>query len=164
MSLDNNKLTIENLSSHEVPVLRTYYNVNLNGDIINRTTRQVLKSDYSQGGRRNTRIIIRERQFRRKLKRGLKIRRKYSVISNARFMIETFFSIQFNYRIFYIDGDKTNTHITNLMIKDTMQRYITRDYEPTYVRLADYLPLVIKNIEYYNKYQTILYRVVLELK
>lgn len=40
-------------------------------------------------------------------------------VSNARLMIDTYFVVKFKYVIEYVDGNKGNTHITNLVLRKT---------------------------------------------
>lgn len=134
-----------NLSKYRLFVPRTQYTINLNGDFINEDNDTLLKSDYTQQGRKNTRLVYTPRQIRRPFRGKMRVKRKYRVFSNARYMVDSFFSLDFPYKIFYKDGDKTNTAITNIIIKDTIQRYKTEDYSPTYIDLEQFLPLIHKN-------------------
>lgn len=147
MKTGKNKLTLEknDFSFYRLVIPQSIYTIDLNGDIRNSKTNLVLKSDYTQDNRRNTRIHYTAREIVRIVRKRVKRKRRYKVVSNARLMINTFFSISFNYKIFYKDGNKANTSITNLIIKDTEQRWKSQTYQPVYIDLSDFLPLIERN-------------------
>lgn len=145
-----------------LPIAKTDYKIDLTGTIINRYG-EPLKSDYSQQDRRNTRIYFKPRIIKKRRYGKLRVRRKYKVVSNARLLIETLFVIPFTYKIFYIDGNKRNTSLENLYIKDTTKYYTTNTYEPTYWYLKDYLDMIKLRYEMYKEHPIMFQKIVLSL-
>lgn len=141
---------------------RTNYTIDLTGTIYNRHGVE-LKSDYTQQGRRNTRIYYKPRQIVRTLYHKRRRKRMYKVVSNARTMVEQVFVIPFSYKILYIDGDKSNTSLTNLIIKDTLKYYNTNTYEPTYICLEDYMEEIMYRYELYKQHPIMFQKIVISL-
>lgn len=120
MNQERRVLKTEN--RYPLPILGTNYEIDILGDITNKRTGTILKSNYTKKeGQRNTNIYykprVKKRLNRRKKKPTLKFWGGSKTISNARFMLDTYFIIQFKYKIFYKDGDLSNTCIDNLIIR-----------------------------------------------
>lgn len=148
-----NKLMVE--INRPLPIKGTNYLIDLNGDIYNKRTGVKLKSNYSKYGQRNTVIyfkpLFKVHVDRRRSKQKRKIIRKTKTIANARQMLETYFIINFKYKILYKDGDKSNTHMSNLIIRknvtfDTIDgNELITVVEKTY-REGDYQKIIIKDV------------------
>lgn len=109
-------------NNYPLPIITTNYTIDINGDIINTRTGTLLKSTYTKKeGQRNTRIYYKfhEKRKLRKRKRGThwEVWNQSKTISNSRYMLNSYFTFDFHYKIFYKDGDKSNTRIDNLIVR-----------------------------------------------
>ena len=134
-----------NLIDVRLPIKRTAYEIDLAGNIYNINSNKRLRSQITKNGTISTRIYYPPQIIRDTYRGNIRQQKEYKVVSNARLMINTFFSIGFKYKIIYKDGDKTNLKIDNLVIKQTIRKG-THYYDGEIVNLSDFKYLIENRI------------------
>lgn len=133
------------MERYNLPLKRTPYVISLDGYIYNANTARRLKPQKTASGTVSTRIYYPPQIETSTYYGKIRHKREFKVVSNARLMINTFFSIGFKYKILYKDGDKTNCAIENLVIKQTIKRG-THYYDGLKVDLVEFLPIIESRI------------------
>lgn len=142
------------MERYTLPIKRTPYVICLDGYIYNTNTLKRLKPQTTASGTVSTRIYYPPQIITDTYHKKIRKKREFKVVSNARLLINTFFSIGFKYKILYKDGDKSNCALENLLIKQTIKRG-THYYDGLVIELSEFDYLIEGNMAF-EPYEKIL--------
>lgn len=134
------------MSSLKIAIKRTPYEIGLDGYIYNINSLKRLTSQITRSGTVSTRLYYPPQILKDTYRGRVRHKNEYKVVSNARLLINTLFSVSFKYKILYKDGDKTNCALDNLVLKQTVKNGTHYSDSGERIDLSVFIPLIESRI------------------